>query len=93
MGTGAAEPIPFTEQMAGNTVLAASDGLLKYTSMEKIRAVVSKEADMDAAAGKLVDLVRLKSGALQDDVVPGDSRIDARGPVERANSRVHTVRA
>jgi hypothetical protein len=49
------------------TLLLASDGLLNYASAERIAACAGG-ADLDAVARELVDLVRLRSGALPDDV-------------------------
>lgn len=67
LGSGRAIPIGFTRNHFDGTLLMASDGLLKYTSQEKIAATVLT-ADLDAAANKLVDLVSYPSGALPDDV-------------------------
>ena len=67
LGTGAAVPVPFAVPWAGGTLLAASDGLLKYADRARI-AEVAREDDLDQAARHLVDLVRLPSGKLQDDV-------------------------
>jgi PPM family protein phosphatase len=67
LGTGVAAPVPFGSGPPTGTLLLATDGLLKYTGPEKI-AEAARDADLDAAARRLVDLVRLRSGALQDDV-------------------------
>jgi PPM family protein phosphatase len=67
LGSGRAIPISFTRNGFDGTLLVASDGLLKYTSQEKIAATIGV-TDLDAAASKLVDLVRYQSGALPDDV-------------------------
>lgn len=53
--------------LAGGTLLVASDGLLKYAREARIASVV-RGAELAAAAHALVELVRLRSGALQDDV-------------------------
>lgn len=53
--------------LAGGTLLVASDGLLKYAKPSEIARVVGGD-DLAASARSLVDLVRLRSGALQDDV-------------------------
>ena len=67
LGSGSATPTPFETPFTGGTLLVASDGLLKYTSMEKIRPFAIEGPLNDAVSG-LVDLVRLRSGALQDEV-------------------------
>jgi PPM family protein phosphatase len=67
LGSGRAIPIGFSRDHFDGTLLVASDGLLKYTSQEKIAATIGV-TDLDAAARKLVDLVRYQSGALPDDV-------------------------
>jgi PPM family protein phosphatase len=67
LGSGRAIPIPFTREQLNGTLLVATDGLLKYTSLEKIAATILA-ADFDSAANKLVELVRYQSGALPDDI-------------------------
>jgi serine/threonine protein phosphatase PrpC len=67
LGSGRATPIPFTRGQLNGTLLVATDGLLKYTSLEKIAATILA-ADLDTAANKLVELVRYQSGALPDDI-------------------------
>lgn len=67
LGSGRAVIVPFTGRLAGATLLLASDGLLKYASAERIAACAGG-ADLEAVARELVDLVRLRSGALPDDV-------------------------
>jgi len=67
LGSGRAMPVSFTRGLLEGTLLVASDGLLKNTSLEKIAATILT-ADFDDAANKLVELVRYQSGALPDDV-------------------------
>jgi PPM family protein phosphatase len=67
LGSGRAIPIPFTHGLLNGTLLVATDGLLKYTGLEKIAAIILA-ADFDSAANKLVELVRYQSGALPDDI-------------------------
>jgi len=67
LGSGVAVPVMFRHDGPGGIVLAATDGLLKYTSAEKICDVI-RRTSLELAPGALIDLVRLKSGALQDDV-------------------------
>lgn len=49
------------------TLLVASDGLLRYAKQQEI-ARVARGPDLATAARMLLDLVRLPSGGLQDDV-------------------------
>jgi serine/threonine protein phosphatase PrpC len=67
LGSGRAIPIPFKRGLLNGTLLVATDGLLKYTSLEKIAATILA-ADFDSSAKKLIELVRYQSGALPDDV-------------------------
>jgi len=67
LGSGRAIPISFTRELLNGTLLVATDGLLKYTSLEKIAATILV-ADFESAANKLVELIRYQSGALPDDV-------------------------
>jgi serine/threonine protein phosphatase PrpC len=67
VGTGGAVPIGFNSSSFEGTLVIASDGLLKYTSQEKIAETVAA-ADFDSLAEKLMALVRYQSGALPDDV-------------------------
>lgn len=67
LGSGRAVPVGFSSRLLCGTLLVASDGLLKYASLETIAATVL-EVNLDAAAQKLVDLVRYRSGNLPDDV-------------------------
>ena len=53
--------------LGDGTLLVASDGLSRYASPRDV-ARVATGSDLDAAAHALVALVRLPTGALQDDV-------------------------
>jgi serine/threonine protein phosphatase PrpC len=65
---GGATPIAFQAgPLAGATLVVASDGLFRYGNRRDI-ARIATGADLVAAANALVDLVRLRTGALQDDV-------------------------
>lgn len=68
LGSGAAQPVPFTATLGAATLLIASDGLVKYAPSSTIGQVINATDDLEAAADALVDAVRLRSGALQDDV-------------------------
>jgi serine/threonine protein phosphatase PrpC len=67
LGMGAAVPRPFAAPKSPATLLVASDGLLKYTSPERICQVVRDEA-FQSAPRKLVELVQYRPGMLPDDV-------------------------
>jgi hypothetical protein len=67
LGSGSAIPVGFARSQLDGTLLIASDGLLKYTSQEKIAATILA-VDFNNAAAKLIELVRYQSGALPDDV-------------------------
>jgi len=67
VGSGRARPVSFSRASLGGTLLVATDGLFDYALRERIAAVVGEE-DLDQAAAHLIQLVRLPSGGLQDDV-------------------------
>jgi serine/threonine protein phosphatase PrpC len=67
LGSGAATATGFSLEAREGLILIASDGLWKYTSQEKIAAEVQR-ADQSTFLERLFNLVRLRSGALQDDV-------------------------
>jgi serine/threonine protein phosphatase PrpC len=67
LGSGGASAAAFSFEAREGLILIASDGLWKYTSQEKIAAEVQR-ADRSTLLDRLSNLVRLRSGALQDDV-------------------------
>ena len=67
IGTGSAWPAPFRHPMQRGLLLLATDGLLKYAAAERI-AETCRQIPIEAAAHRLVELVRYPSGALPDDV-------------------------
>jgi serine/threonine protein phosphatase PrpC len=67
LGSGVARPTSFNLRPQPGTLLMASDGLFNYAPSDWI-CEAARGANMDQAADALVSLVRLKSGALQDDV-------------------------
>jgi PPM family protein phosphatase len=67
IGSGTAWSIPFRHARTAGCLLLATDGLLKYTSAERIIAVC-REHSIDVAGQRLIELVRYSSGALPDDV-------------------------
>src|SRR5689334_5173787 len=66
VGSGEAEAVAFAFEPSEGLLLVASDGLWKYTSIEKIGGEI-QAADRSTLLDRLAGLVRL-SGALQDDV-------------------------
>lgn len=50
------------------TLLVASDGLLRYAKIADIARVIAEAETLDLAANRIVELVRLPDGGLQDDV-------------------------
>jgi serine/threonine protein phosphatase PrpC len=69
IGSGLADPIPFYHTRTGKEfVLLATDGLLKYTSPERIMTTCRESAPPAEIVRHLIELVRYKSGALPDDV-------------------------
>jgi len=65
---GGCDPVAFHCGPLGiATLLVASDGLLRYAKQQDI-VRVARQGDLAVAARALIDLVRLRSGALQDDV-------------------------
>jgi serine/threonine protein phosphatase PrpC len=66
IGSGAVVPKSFAATLSG-TLLLATDGLLKYAACDRIRAA-ARHSDIELVPERLVALVRLRSGALQDDV-------------------------
>jgi PPM family protein phosphatase len=67
LGTGMAAPTPFRARAVTGTLLVATDGLFKYADRQMICAN-ARGASLDGAARVLIDLVRMPSGGLQDDV-------------------------
>jgi serine/threonine protein phosphatase PrpC len=67
IGSGSAWPVPFRHSRQAGSILLATDGLLKYTSAERI-ITICREHPTDIAAQRLIELVQYPSGALPDDV-------------------------
>lgn len=74
IGSASAWPVPFRYSRRAGSILLTTDGLLKYTSAERIIAVC-REHPTDVAAQRLIELVRYQSGALPDDVTVILSRL------------------
>jgi Circularly permutated YpsA SLOG family len=67
IGSGSAAVMPIAHDARGSTVLLASDGFAKYAPPGKA-APIALGVDLVHAVDGLIDLVRLRSGSLQDDV-------------------------
>jgi serine/threonine protein phosphatase PrpC len=67
LGQGRATVLAFGPVQHQGVLLLATDGLLKYAPEQKIRHLAT-DANVGVAAARLVDVARLASGALQDDV-------------------------
>jgi PPM family protein phosphatase len=67
LGCGGAWPIGFRHPHQNGVLLLATDGLLKYTSSQRIVDVCRKHP-VETAAKHLIELVRYRSGSLPDDV-------------------------
>ena len=68
IGSGRAKPASFERSaLSEQTLVLGSDGLVKYAPPQRI-CEVARLPELQPAAGKMVDLVRLRSGELQDDV-------------------------
>jgi serine/threonine protein phosphatase PrpC len=67
LGDGAAMPVPFAGWLAGGTLIVASDGLWKYVAHARIAEAAAMHP-LESVADTLVNGVRLRNGALQDDV-------------------------
>ena len=67
VGSGQSTPVGFSDGPLNGTLLVASDGLLKYTSREKIAAAINAD-NLDSVTEDLFALVKYPSGAFPDDV-------------------------
>jgi hypothetical protein len=67
LGTGEAEPIEFTSGPFTGTLLVATAGLLKHAPLERVAACV-RGLDLASIPRAIVDLVRVRSGMLWNDV-------------------------
>jgi PPM family protein phosphatase len=67
LGSGEAEPVGFESEKLGGLLIAATDGFCNYVKREEMVKVIPYE-DLVVLPKRLVDMVRLHSGALNDDV-------------------------
>ncbi len=78
IGSGSAWPSPFEYRTTdGDSLLLATDGLLKYTSSERILSVCRNEPAPHVPR-RLIELVRYPSGAVPDDVTVIFASADSR---------------
>jgi serine/threonine protein phosphatase PrpC len=75
LGTGVAAPHQFARKFSQGTLVVASDGLWKYSSLESIEQKV-RLANPERLAAELAALVRLRSGTFPDDVSIATGRIE-----------------
>ncbi len=69
VGSGAARPVGFAHPHGGvGSILVGTDGLFKYSRPAQIRDLIASAGPLDDLGPALVDLVRLRTGGLQDDV-------------------------
>ncbi len=64
---GGARPVPFVAHLSRGTLVVGTDGLWKYAAHGRI-AEAAAHRPLDLSAAALIESVRLRSGALQDDV-------------------------
>ncbi len=67
LGSGVARGAAFTASLTSESLLIASDGLLKFASPAAICGIVRSATDLASAGRMLMDAVRMRSGDLQDD--------------------------
>lgn len=67
LGSGSAVPSMIRFGAGPGILLVATDGLLKYAPRERILET-ARTAPLEDAPRRLIDLARMKSGGLQDDV-------------------------
>jgi hypothetical protein len=68
LGSGRAVPIGFERAGLSGTLLLATDGLVNYAKRDGIRKALSGAGELEGICRILANMVRLKSGALPDDV-------------------------
>ena len=67
LGSTGCFPATFQGDLQAGRVLICSDGLWKYSGIEKIKASL-KEPNLEVAADSLLECAKLPNGKLQDDV-------------------------
>jgi serine/threonine protein phosphatase PrpC len=67
IGSGLAQPRSFGIKSSNGVLLLGSDGLTKYADAERLQDIV-RNNDLEVAADRLIEVVRLPSGSYFDDV-------------------------
>jgi serine/threonine protein phosphatase PrpC len=67
LGSGTAIPIPFGPITIDGSLILGSDGLFKYTSLNKISQIIQFYQPKESVL-RLFDLVKLPNGSFMDDV-------------------------
>jgi len=74
IGTGVAAPRQFARKSSPGTLVVATDGLWKYTSLELIEQK-ARGGNPERLEAELADLVRLRSDVFPDDIAVATCRI------------------
>lgn len=83
LGSGAAAPVAFKSAPLDGVLLVATDGFWGYVKRDRLPAMIV-QAEFFAVPRQYIDLVRLPSGALWDDIGIVAARI---APRQRARTR------
>ena len=67
LGSGSAEPVAFTHAPLNGLMLIATDGFYDYAKRDEVLSIVS-ESNYYEISRKCIDLVRLPTGELWDDI-------------------------
>jgi serine/threonine protein phosphatase PrpC len=76
LGSGVAVAHQFERPFSPGTLVVASDGLWKYTSLESIKQRV-RTGNPERLAAELAELVRLRSGVFPDDIAIATCRLES----------------
>jgi serine/threonine protein phosphatase PrpC len=68
IGSGVAEPVPFSGSLREGTLVIATDGLWNYVAQYRILEIVRALGPTSDIAAKLISAARLTNGDLNDDV-------------------------
>lgn len=92
LGSGMTTPIAFamSAPREGGTIVLATDGLFRYAPHEALEEAALLP-DLEEAATLLVNLARLPTGALPDDIAVLLCRLPATGKASSFNARLFTL--